>query len=158
MKKPRENSSFYAEYRNLASLTRNTVEGARKCARVMAFEIAKQSAGGTGKAIRTCAIAGYYRDVRDVSSIILIAEITTASTAPTTDIPGPPYQPFLANYNFFIIAHSLRLSHCLFQLRFSRPILFQQQTSFYSSLFFFDFPSVTRTLINLYISLNPTIC
>jgi len=35
-----------------------------------------------GKAIRTWAIARYYVDVRDVSSIILIAEITAASTAP----------------------------------------------------------------------------
>lgn len=42
-------------------------------------EIAKQIEGGTGKAIRTWAIAGYYGDVRDVSSIILIAEITVAS-------------------------------------------------------------------------------
>lgn len=50
----------------------------------MVFEIAKRSVGGTGKAIRTWAIAGYYGDVRDVSSIILIAEITGASMAPTT--------------------------------------------------------------------------
>lgn len=49
---------------------------ARKRARVMVFEIAKRGVGGTGKAIRTWAIAGYYGDVRDVSSIILIAEIT----------------------------------------------------------------------------------
>lgn len=69
--------------RNSASLTRDTVEGARKRARVMALEIARQSVGGTGKAIRTWAIARYYVDVRDVSSIILIAEITVASTAPT---------------------------------------------------------------------------
>lgn len=55
----------------------------RKRARVMALEIARQSVGGTGKAIRTWAIARYYVDVRDVSSIILIAEITAASTAPT---------------------------------------------------------------------------
>lgn len=48
----------------------------RKRARVMVFEIAKRGVGGTGKAIRTWAIAGYYGDVRDVSSIILIAEIT----------------------------------------------------------------------------------
>lgn len=68
---------------NSASLTRDTVEGARKRARVMALEIARQSVGGTGKAIRTWAIARYYVDVRDVSSIILIAEITVASMAPT---------------------------------------------------------------------------
>jgi len=49
----------------------------------MALEIARQSVGGTGKAIRTWAIARYYVDVRDVSSIILIAEITVASMAPT---------------------------------------------------------------------------
>lgn len=70
-------------HRNSASLTRDTVEGTRKRARVMALEIARQSVGGTGKAIRTWAIARYYVDVRDVSSIILIAEITVASTAPT---------------------------------------------------------------------------
>lgn len=64
------------------------MEGARKRARVMALEIARQSVGGTGKAIRTWAIARYYVDVRDVSSIILIAEITAASTAPTA--LGPP--------------------------------------------------------------------
>lgn len=58
------------------------MEGARKRARVMVFEIAKRNVGGTGKAIRTWAIAGYYGDVRDVSSIILIAEITVASTRP----------------------------------------------------------------------------
>lgn len=58
-------------------------ERARASARVMALEIARQSVGGTGKAIRTWAIARYYVDVRDVSSIILIAEITAASTAPT---------------------------------------------------------------------------
>lgn len=92
--KPTESGSLRVEYRNLASLTRNIVEGARKCARVMAFEIVKQSAGGTGKAIRTCAIAGYYEDVRGVSSIILIAKITAASTVPT-NISSPPYQPFL---------------------------------------------------------------
>lgn len=73
----------YPSRRNLASLTRATVEGARKRARVMALEIARQSVDGTGKAIRTWAIARYYVDVRDVSSIILIAEITVASTAPT---------------------------------------------------------------------------
>lgn len=80
--------------RNSASLTRDTVEGARKRARVMALEIARQSVGGTGKAIRTWAIARYYVDVRDVSSIILIAEITVASTAPTAlsfySIPSLP--------------------------------------------------------------------
>lgn len=53
----------------------------------MALEIARQSVGGTGKAIRTWAIARYYVDVRDVSSIILIAEITAASTAPTALSP-----------------------------------------------------------------------
>lgn len=76
-----------APRRNSASLTRDTVEGARKRARVMALEIARQSVGGTGKAIRTWAIARYYVDVRDVSSIILIAEITVASTAPTALSP-----------------------------------------------------------------------
>lgn len=50
-------------------------------------EIARQSEDGMGKAIRTWAIAGYYRDVRDVSSIILIAEITVASTG------VPPSRP-----------------------------------------------------------------
>lgn len=49
----------------------------------MALEIARQSVGGTGKAIRTWAIAGYYVDVRDVSSIILIAQITATSTSAT---------------------------------------------------------------------------
>lgn len=67
------------------------MEGARKRARVMALEIARQSVGGTGKAIRTWAIARYYVDVRDVSSIILIAEITAASTAPTA--LNPPLLP-----------------------------------------------------------------
>lgn len=57
----------------------------------MALEIARQSVGGTGKAIRTWAIARYYVDVRDVSSIILIAEITAASTAPTA--LNPPLLP-----------------------------------------------------------------
>ncbi|KAK1122005.1 hypothetical protein K0M31_009853 [Melipona bicolor] len=67
------------------SVSKERGEGeARKRARVMVFEIAKRSVGGTGKAIRTWAIAGYYGDVRDVSSIILIAEITGASMAPTT--------------------------------------------------------------------------
>lgn len=82
VKKPRPRD-WSIRRRNSASLTRNTVEGARKRARVMALEIARQSVGGTGKAIRTWAIARYYVDVRDVSSIILIAEITVASTAPT---------------------------------------------------------------------------
>lgn len=77
------------------------MEGARKRARVMVFEIAKRTVGGTGKAIRTWAIAGYYGDVRDVSSIILIAEITGASTAPTTGALGPPYQ--LPPPNFLIL-------------------------------------------------------
>lgn len=75
--------------------------GARKRARVMVFEIAKRSVGGTGKAIRTWAIAGYYGDVRDVSSIILIAEITGASMAPTTGALGPPYQPPRPNFLLF---------------------------------------------------------
>lgn len=71
------------------------MEGARKRARVMVLEIARQSVGGTGKAIRTWAIARYYVDVRDVSSIILIAEITAASTppaalGPSTSSPLPP--------------------------------------------------------------------
>lgn len=70
------------------------MEGARKRARVMALEIARQSVGGTGKAIRTWAIARYYVDVRDVSSIILIAEITAASTAPTA--LNPLFCPFPA--------------------------------------------------------------
>lgn len=39
----------------------------RKRARVMVFEIARRGVGGTGKAIRTWAIAGYYGDVRDQS-------------------------------------------------------------------------------------------
>lgn len=94
--KPRQKSGLKSKgnaqfagpgYRNSVSLTRwNTVEGGavRKRARVMVFEIAKRGVGGTGKAIRTWAIAGYYGDVRDVSSIILIAEITGASMAPTT--------------------------------------------------------------------------
>ena len=43
---------------------------------------------GKGKAIRTWAIPGYYGDVRDVSSIILIAEITVASMAVTTPPPS----------------------------------------------------------------------
>lgn len=46
------------------------------------------------KAIRTWAIAGYYRDVRDVSSIILIAEITVASTR------VPPSRPHFDLHDF----------------------------------------------------------
>lgn len=74
------------------------MEGVRKRARVMALEIARQSVGGTGKAIRTWAIARYYVDVRDVSSIILIAEITAASTAPAALSPYfSPSSPFPAH-------------------------------------------------------------
>lgn len=56
------------------------------------WEIARHCKSGMGKAIRTWAIAGYYRDVRDVSSIILIAEITVASTAlpPSSPRSQPP--------------------------------------------------------------------
>lgn len=81
-----------AKRRNSVSLIRYIMEGVRKRGRVMVFEIAKQSVGGTGKAIRTWAIAGYYGDVRDVSSIILIAKITGASTARPTNVPSPPYR------------------------------------------------------------------
>lgn len=65
----------------------------RKRARVMVFEIARRGVGGTGKAIRTWAIAGYYGDVRDVSSIILIAEITGVcfDGAHHRRSLGPPY-------------------------------------------------------------------
>lgn len=93
VKKPRPRDQS-TRRRNSASLTRDTVEGARKRARVMALEIARQGVGGTGKAIRTWAIARYYVDVRDVSSIILIAEITAASTAPTA--LNPLFYPFPA--------------------------------------------------------------
>lgn len=50
--------------------------------------------GSPGKAIRTWAISEYYVDVRDVSSIILIAEITVASTA----IPGSRHNRLSYNY------------------------------------------------------------
>lgn len=104
--------------RNSASLTRNTVEGARKRARVMALEIARQSVGGTGKAIRTWAIARYYVDVRDVSSIILIAEITVASTAPTAlsfySIPSLPY-PCLETYTRQIFSYAFL---CIFRNKY----------------------------------------
>lgn len=102
--------------RNSASLTRNTVEGTRKRARVMALEIARQSVGGTGKAIRTWAIAGYYVDVRDVSSIILIAEITAASTAPTA-----PLSPYLSPFSSLptrLETYNAGFSHMHFHVEF----------------------------------------
>lgn len=97
--------------RNSASLTRDTVEGARKRARVMALEIARHSVGGTGKAIRTWAIARYYVDVRDVSSIILIAEITAASTAPAALSPyftsSPPFPAHISRHTRRIFSHTI---------------------------------------------------
>lgn len=57
---------------------------------------ARRARARSGKAIRTWAIAGYYGDVRDVSSIILIAKITVASTprpAPCRDEISPDLPP-----------------------------------------------------------------
>lgn len=108
VKKPRPHDQS-TRRRNSASLTRDTVEGARKRARVMALEIARQSVGGTGKAIRTWAIARYYVDVRDVSSIILIAEITAASTAPAAlspyFSPSPPFPAHISRHTRRIFSH-----------------------------------------------------
>lgn len=103
--------------RNSASLTQDTVEGARKRARVMALEIARQSVGGTGKAIRTWAIARYYVDVRDVSSIILIAKITAASTAPTAlRFLSSPLSFLLTSRNIHATIFSYVLSCCVIQM------------------------------------------
>lgn len=108
VKKPRPRD-WSTRHHNSASLTRDTVEGARKRARVMALEIARQSVGGTGKAIRTWAIARYYVDVRDVSSIILIAEITAASTAPAAlspyFTPAPPFPAHISRHTRRIFSH-----------------------------------------------------
>lgn len=111
------------------------MEGARKRARVMALEIARQSVGGTGKAIRTWAIARYYVDVRDVSSIILIAEITAASTAPTALNPSPLFCPFpayshLETYTpdflvyIFVFAIHINVLHILYIVECIGKLLF----------------------------------
>lgn len=124
VKKPRPRD-WSTRHHNSASLTRDTVEGARKRARVMALEIARQSVGGTGKAIRTWAIARYYVDVRDVSSIILIAEITAASTAPAAlspyFTPAPPFPAHISRHTRRIFSHIMHfrifvssVSRCIF--------------------------------------------
>lgn len=119
-----------AKRRNSVSLIRYIMEGVRKRGRVMVFEIAKQSVGGTGKAIRTWAIAGYYGDVRDVSSIILIAKITGASTARPTNVPSPPYQATPPRYpprryNFLNKQHArfhVRPNHLVPDSSLTRPV------------------------------------
>lgn len=106
------------------------------------------------KAIRTWAIAEYYRDVRDVSSIILIAEITVASTAvPRVDLPLPHSYPSILLSTYLFSYNSRRIYPSFVSLRdfptaiFSFFLLFERMFQYNKAFQRIIFP---RTIAKSY--------